>query len=48
MPVVKLPGAWRYRLSEGTDWPGVNVLWLGAMEAFICSFLISVAARIVF
>ena len=25
-PVATLPGAWRYRLSAGTGWPGVSIL----------------------
>ena len=25
-PVATLPGAWRYRLSAGTGWPGVSLL----------------------
>ena len=25
-PVVTLPGAWRYRVSAGTGWPGVNIM----------------------
>ena len=25
-PVVTLPGAWRYRVSTGTDRPGVSIL----------------------
>ena len=25
-PVATLPGAWRYRISAGTDWPGVSIL----------------------
>ena len=25
-PVVNLPGAWRYRVSTGTGWPGVSIL----------------------
>ena len=25
-PVATLPGAWRYRVSAGTGWPGVSVL----------------------
>ena len=44
-PVATLPGAWRYRVSVGTGWPGVSILWLGEMESLICSFCLSVAAR---
>ena len=25
-PVATLPGAWRYRVSTGTGWPGVSIL----------------------
>ena len=25
-PVDTLPGAWRYRVSAGTGWPGVSTL----------------------
>ena len=25
-PVATLPGAWHYRISAGTGWPGVNIL----------------------
>ena len=25
-PVATLPGTWRYRVSVGTGWPGVNIL----------------------
>ena len=25
-PVATLPGAWRYRVSVGTGWPGVSIL----------------------
>ena len=37
-PVVTLPGAWRYRISTGTGWPGVSILWLGEVESLICNF----------
>ena len=40
-----LPGAWRYRVSAGTDRPGASILWLGEVESLICSFYLSVAAR---
>ena len=43
-PVATLPGAWRYRVSAGTGWPGVSILWLGEMESLICNFCLSVAA----
>ena len=38
-PVATLPGAWRYRVSAGTGWPGVNMLGLGETESSICNFL---------
>ena len=46
-PVATLPGAWRYtyRVSTGTGWPGVSILWLGEVERLICNFYLSVAAR---
>ena len=25
-PVATLPGAWRYRVTAGTGWPGVSIL----------------------
>ena len=25
-PVATVPGAWRYRVSTGTGWPGVSIL----------------------
>ena len=25
-PLATLPGAWRYRVSAGTGWPGVSIL----------------------
>ena len=31
-PVATLPGAWHYRVSTGTGWPGVTILWLDAVE----------------
>ena len=44
-PVATLPGAWRYRVSTGTGWPSVSILWLGEVECLICNFYLSVAAR---
>ena len=44
-PVATLPGAWRYRVSAGTGWPGVSILWLGETESLVCNFYLSVAAR---
>ena len=43
--VATLPGAWHYRVSAGTGWPGVSILWLGEVESLICNFYLSVAAR---
>ena len=40
-----LPGAWRYRVSAGTGWPGVSILRLGEMESLVCNFCLSVTAR---
>ena len=34
-----------YRVSAGTGWPSVSILWLGEVEIFICNFYCSVAAR---
>ena len=42
--VAILPGAWRYRVSAGTGWLGVSILWLGEMESLACNFYLSVAA----
>ena len=44
-PVATLPGAWCYRVSTGTGWPGVSILWLGEVERLICNFYLNVAAR---
>ena len=44
IPVATLPGTWRYRVSIGTGWPSVSILWLGGMESLICNFYLSVAA----
>ena len=44
-PVATLPGAWRYRVSAGTGWPGVSILWPGEVESLIRSFYPSVAAH---
>ena len=44
-PVATLPGAWRDRVSDGTGWPSVSILWLGEMESWIFNFYLSVAAR---
>ena len=44
-PVATLPGAWRYRVSAGTGWPGVSIQWLGEKESLIYNFCLSVAER---
>ena len=44
-PVATLPGAWHYRVTAGTGWPSVSILWLGEVECLICNFYLSVAAR---
>ena len=44
-PVATLPVAWRYRVSAGTGWPGVSILWLGEVESLIYNFYLSVAAH---
>ena len=44
-PVPTLPGACRHRVSAGTGWPGVSILWLGETESLICNFYLSVAAH---
>ena len=36
-PVATLPGAWRYRVSTGTGWLSVSILWLGEVEGLICT-----------
>ena len=47
-PVTTLPGACRYRVSAGTGWSGVSILWLGEIESLVCSFYLSVAVLIIF
>ena len=42
--VASLPGAWHCRVSIGTGWPGVSILWLGDVESLNCNFYLSVAA----
>ena len=42
--VATLPGAWHYRVSIGTDWPGVSIR-RGEVENLICNFYLSVAAH---
>ena len=43
-PLANLPGTFRYRVSAGTGYPGVSIMWLGEVENLICSFCLSVAA----
>ena len=43
-PAATLPAAWCYRVSGGTGWPAVSILWLGGVETLICNFFPSVAA----
>ena len=42
--MATLPGAWHFRVSAGTGWPGVSILWLGEVESLIFNFYLSVAA----
>ena len=44
-PVPTQPCAYRYRVSAGTDWPSVIVLWLDEVESLICNFFLHVAVR---
>ena len=44
-PVATLPGAWCYRVSTRTGWPGVRSLWLCEIESLVFNFYLSVAAR---
>ena len=43
-PEATLPGAWHYRVSAGTGWPGVSIPWLGEVKSLICNFYLSMAA----
>ena len=43
--VATLPGAWRCRVSSGTGWPSVSILWVGELESLICNFYLSVTAH---
>ena len=36
-PVATLPSAWHRRVSTGTGWPGVGILWLDEVESLICN-----------
>ena len=44
-PVATVPGAWYYRVSAGTGWPGVSIQWLGEMDSLVWNFYLSLAAR---
>ena len=44
-PVATLPGAGRYRVSAGTGWPGVSILWMDEIESWICNFYLNVATH---
>ena len=43
--VATLPGAWHYRVSAGTGWLGVSILWLGEIASLIHNLYLSVAAH---
>ena len=43
--MATLPGVWHYRVSAGTGWPSVSILWLGEVESLICNFHLIVAAH---
>ena len=43
-PLATLPGVGYYRVSVGTGWPGVSILWLDEVEDLICNFYLSVTA----
>ena len=43
-PVATLPGIWCYRVSAGTGWSGISILWLAEIESLICNFCLSAAA----
>ena len=40
-----VPGAWSCRVSSGTGWPSVSILWPGEIESWTCYFYFSVAAH---
>ena len=42
-PAATLLGAWRYRVSTGTGYPCVSIVWLGEIESLVCNFYLSVA-----
>ena len=43
--MATLPGAWCYRVSAGTGWPGVRASSLGDVGSLICNLYLGVAAR---
>ena len=43
--VATLPGARRCRVSAGTGWPSVSILWQGGVESWIWNSYLSVAAH---
>ena len=45
-PVASLLSTWHYRVSAGTGWPSVCILWLSEKASLICNFYLSVAAYI--
>ena len=38
-PVAVLLGTWHCRISPGTGWPRVCILWLGEIESLMCSYI---------
>ena len=45
-PVATLLGAWFYRISAGTGWRSVSILWLGEVESLMGNLYLTVAACI--
>ena len=43
--MATLSCAWCYRVSAGTGWSGVSILWPGEMKSWIWIFYLSVAAH---
>ena len=44
--MATLPGTWQHRVSAGTGWPGIIILWLDEIASLICNFYLSVAALV--
>ena len=42
--VATLPCNWCYRVSAGTGWPGVSILWLDQIESLIYNLCLSMAS----